>query len=117
MVLRTSFFKDWVNYMEFFLYFGTLVFVFRFNSNLCPTNWQWQLGALCVFVAWIDVILIVRMVPVIGVYVMILEEIVKNFLRVAVLGLFLVLSFAFPFYMLFHDPNNEEQMIVSIMWL
>ena len=111
---KLTYFRDWVNYMEIFLYICSILFAFVFaNDCLCPMSWQWQIGALCVFMAWINVILIVRMVPVIGVYVMMFQEIVKNFLKVAVLAFFLVLSFAFPFYMLFHDPINKEEMIVS----
>ncbi len=118
--LRLWYLLDWINYLEVSLFIGSILFVFVFtNKCLCPASWQWQIGALCVFLAWIDLILLVRIVPVFGIYVVMFIAIVKNFLGVAVLAVFLVMSFGFPFYMLFHDPTNIEEMIVSdtcIVW-
>ena len=113
--LRLRYFLDWINYLEVSLFIGSILFVSVFFTNkcLCPASWQWQIGALCVFLAWIDLILLVRMVPVIGIYVIMFITIVKNFLGVAFLAFFLVISFGFSFYMLFHDPTNIEEMIVS----
>ena len=107
--LRLQYFLDWKNYMEFILYSGSIFFAFVFTTEcFCPKScmWQWQIGVVCVFLAWIDFILVVRLVPHIGIYVVMFEKIVKNFIRVAFFAIFLVLSFAFSFYMLFHDPTD-----------
>ena len=106
--LHLHYFLDWNNYMELILYCGSIFFAFIFTTEcFCPKSWQWQIGAVCVFLAWIDMISVLQMFPFIGIYVVMFEAIVKNFIKVAVLAIFLVLSFAFSFYMLFNVPTDS----------
>ncbi len=112
--LQLHYFLDWNNYLELILFTGSIAFSFVFKQEcFCPTSWQWQVGAFCVFLAWIDLLLLIKMVPIIGIYVVMFQQIVFNFIKAAVLPLLLVLSFVFPFYMLFHDPSTVPG--VSVM--
>ena len=54
-----------------------------------------------------------RKFPVTGIYVVMFMNIFYIFLKMAFLAILLILAFAFSFYMLFHDPDNINQNIVS----
>ena len=105
--LRLKYFLDWVNYIEIILFIGSIIFAFIFTETVCycPTAFQWQIGALCVFLAWIDLIILMTKFPITGIYVVMFMNIFYIFLKMAFLAVLLILSFAFSFYMLFHDPQ------------
>ena len=117
--LRLNYFCcRWINYMEVALFIGSILFVFVFATDcFCPTSWQWQIGAFCVFLAWIDLLLLFRIVPLFGIYIVMFVVILKNFLKVAVLAFFLIVSFAFPFYMLFHDPTDVDNIVSNLLYM
>ena len=80
----------------------TIVFVFGFvNDCWCAPPWQWQIGALVLFMAFFNVVLVLRRSPLLGVPINMLFNIIIKFLELVYLPLLLILSFAFPFYMLF----------------
>ena len=104
--LRIRYFFDWLNYLEVILYSCTIVFIFIFlEPCYCPRNWQWQIGSVVVFLAWIDLISRIRKLPLAGIYVLMFINIFYSFWKMATLSILLILSFAFSFYMLFNDPS------------
>ena len=59
--------KDWVNLVELTLFVCAIIFSFVFMDKcLCPTSWQWQIGCVAVFLAWIDFIIFIRKLPLTG---------------------------------------------------
>ena len=59
--------KDWVNFVELTLFACAIIFSFVFTDPcLCPTTWQWQIGCVAVFLAWIDFIIFIRKLPLTG---------------------------------------------------
>ena len=106
--LRHRYLLDWINYLEIILFVCSILFIFVFfNDCLCPTFWQWQIGAFAVFLAWIALVIIVRKLPLIGIYVVMFMDIFYTFWKMALLALLLILSFSFSFYMLFNDPTIQ----------
>ena len=92
------------NILRPFTFVFTIIFVFGFfNDCWCAPPWQWQIGALSVFMAYINFILLLRGVPLfnLGLYINMLLKIVIVFIRLIVLPILLIFAFAFPFYMLF----------------
>ena len=90
----------------------TIIFVFGFvNDCWCTPPWQWQIGALAVFMAYINFVLLLKGVPLLnfGVYINMLLNIVFEFIKFIILPFLLILSFAFPFYMLFVRGAAGEQ--------
>jgi transient receptor potential cation channel subfamily A protein 1 len=65
--------------------------------------WQWQLGAACVFIAWTDLLLFFRRLPTLGIYVVMIVEIVKTFLRFSVIFFVFSLGFALTFNVLLRN--------------
>ena len=88
----------------------TIIFVFGFaNDCWCAPPWQWQIGALAVFLAYILFILQLGGMPYFGVYIHMLVNIVITFVKLVFLPFFLILSFAIPFYMLFVRDRGAMQ--------
>ena len=56
--------KDWTNYLDIVLYFCCILFVSSAANNCaCPMKWQWQIGCIAVFLAWINLLIFLRMGP------------------------------------------------------
>ena len=56
--------KDWTNYVDVVLYLTSSIFIFSaIHDCACPTYWQWQVGCIAVFLAWIDLLIFLRMGP------------------------------------------------------
>ena len=121
-------FEVWFRYVmreqrHFFYYFElffraavfllTIVFVFGFvNDCWCAPAWQWQIGALAVFMAFFNFILLLKGMPQFGVPINMLLNVVITFLKLIYLPLLLLLSFAIPFYMVF--VRNGAAVLVSV---
>ena len=104
--------QDWVNWLEIPLYLCSIIFTFVFATPcLCVYNWQWQIGAVAVFLSWITLISFLQKWPVTGVYILMFINIIQSFLKIAFLALLLVIAFALPFFMLFFEPDE----MVSIL--
>ena len=104
--LRLQYIIDWVNWVEITLFVCSIIFAFVFFNNicLCPFDWQWQVGAIAVFLAWIDLIIFIRKLPLTGIYVLMFVDIFYTFCKMIVLTLLLVIAFAMAFYMAFFNP-------------
>ena len=94
----------------------TIIFVFGFvNDCWCAPPWQWQIGALAVFMAYINFMLLLKGMPNnIGIYINMLLNIVIQFMKLILVPFLLILSFAFPFYMLFVRDAAGEQVSDSL---
>ena len=99
--------QDWVNWLEIPLYTCSIIFSFIFNTPcLCVHYWQWQIGVVSVFLAWIVLITFLQKWPLTGVYVLMFLNITGTFLKIVFLAQLLVIAFALAFYMLLSDPNE-----------
>jgi transient receptor potential cation channel subfamily A protein 1 len=104
---RQEYFLEFINYMEGILYVATIVFVSNFQLQ-CLQSWQWQLGALCIFLSWINFILFLSQQPIVGIYVVMFQDIIKTFLHMAPMAILLVLAFGQPFFMLLSVVEIES---------
>jgi ankyrin repeat protein len=99
------YFLNFENYIEDATYILAIVFVIQFGLNCwCPTSWQWQMGAVAVFLAWINLILFLKRVPLLGIYVLMYTNIVYTFLRVVIIAFLFVVAFSLAFYMILFKP-------------
>ena len=106
----------WHNTWKEFLsqsFFGTVrflmfVFAIAFASFSCPcvTNGQWQVGVVAVFLGWINMIKFIKLVPRLGVYVLMFQNVIYSFLKMLLLAIFLIIAFGLAFYMLFVTPSQ-----------
>ena len=99
--------KDYIteieNYLELLLIFSTFTFATAGQAEgcFCIESYAWQFGALAVFLAWIDLVLHLKKLPLTAIPINMLQSIVETFLKLIYLPLILIIAFAIPFYMLF----------------
>lgn len=61
------FFADFDAWVEVPLFIFAIMFVAVFDREcLCPRDWQWQVGIAAVFLVWIDLIIYMRRMRVLG---------------------------------------------------
>ena len=66
----------------------------------------YKVGVLAVFLGWINMITFIKLVPRLGVYVLMFLNVIYSFLKMFLLGLLLVIAFGLAFYMLFRNPSE-----------
>ena len=97
-----KYFTDPQNYFQVITYVFVIIFVFPLGHECwCYPSWRWQIGALAIFLAWINNFLLLKHIPYIGKPVTMLFNVYLNFILLIYLPILLILTFAFPFYMLF----------------
>ena len=65
--LLQDYFSDLSNFVEVPLFVCSIIFVWVFHYDcLCPRKWQWQIGIVAVFLAWVDLVLFMRKVRLMG---------------------------------------------------
>lgn len=86
-------------------YFLRINYVLVYQINVFPIlqKWQWELGAIVLYFAWIDFILYLRRFPRIGIYIVMVTDILSTFWKFSfVLFLFLVGS-GFSLYVILQN--------------
>lgn len=85
------------------------------NSDChCPSAREWQVGIAGLFISWITFLKYLNKVPGISNYVLMLWRIVRTFGRVALsIGIPLILTFSWPFYMALYDPEISVSLTVN----
>ena len=104
----------WINLIEGFLYVGTIVFVLSDFEYTCLISWRWQLGALCIFLSWINFVLFMSKEPTFGIYVVMFQEVLKTFLKTIPMSTLLIFAFGQTFYMLL-SPVIVENVVSRIL--
>ena len=106
---------DWENWIEVILFICSILFASGayVQCCVCVENWQWQLGALSIFLAWLDLVLFMKKLPLFGVYVVMYIQIIYTFLRFAFLALLFIVAFGLSFYMLFVQYSLPVSYVTS----
>ena len=100
---RKNYLTDLENYLELLLIFSTFTFATAGQSEgcFCLSGFAWQFGALSVFLAWIELVLHLKKLPLTAIPINMLYSIVFTFIRLIYLPAILLIAFAIPFHMLF----------------
>lgn len=97
-----KYFTDSLNYFQDITYICVIIFVFPVGYECwCYPSWKWQIGALALFLAWMNNFALLKDIPHVGKPITMLFNVYINFLLLIYLPILLILTFAFPFYMLF----------------
>ena len=70
---------------------------------------QWQIGALAVFLSWLNFIFILKYMPYTAVPINMFLSICVTFLKVIFLPIVLILAFGIPFYMVFVHTTSSSK--------
>ena len=76
---------------------------------------QWQVSAAAVTLAWINLLVYMRQMSLVGKYIIILNDIIYTFITFVVIFLIFVIAFTFGFYVLLHSQGNFETISNSFM--
>ena len=105
---RLNYLMDPENYLEILMILSTFLFVTAGQATecFCLESYQWQIGALSVFLAWIDLVLHLKRLPLTAIPINMLQNIIWTFLKLFYLPFILIISFAIPFYMLLSTVSS-----------
>ena len=107
---KVIYFYDLENFVELPMFILTIIFCVGLDNNdcFCTNAANWQVGAVALFLAWIDLLMFLKRLPFTGIPINILLNIVYTFITLAIVPTLLILSFAFPFYMLLVRPVSNS---------
>lgn len=108
---RFKYFKEFDNYFQVTLFILTIIFVAPgfVNDCWCAHNWQWQIGALTLCLAWFNLIILLKDIPWTAIPINMFINICTTFLKVLFLPLLLLFAFALPFYMVFVRTSSTSE--------
>ena len=114
---RKQYFTEGENYVQVLTFFFSIIFVAGFgNECWCAPPWQWQIGALALFLAWFNLVILLKDLPFTGIPINMLFNICLTFVGLVFLPVLLVVSFALPFYMLFVRDANAIEVCTILCW-
>ena len=76
---------------------------------------QWQIGAFTVTLAWLNLLFYMRLLYVVGKYIILFQDVLLTFLAVFTVVFILVLAFAAGFYLLLSNRENFDRMGDSLL--
>lgn len=97
------------NLIEWVTYVCALLLVIDFEN--CQKNtgfrfqWQWSLGAVAIFLSWINLVLFLQKFPRFGIYVVMFKDILNTFLQFAVVFFLFIVAFGLGFYVLLQNQD------------
>ncbi|XP_042877569.1 transient receptor potential cation channel subfamily A member 1 homolog [Penaeus japonicus] len=86
------------NLLEWICYITAVIFVMDFANCPIKQEWQWQVGATSIFLAWINFLLFIRVFPFFGIYVIMFTEVFTTFSSFFVVFFLFIIAFALGFY-------------------
>ncbi|KAL3307364.1 hypothetical protein Ciccas_014126 [Cichlidogyrus casuarinus] len=96
---------DYKSLLDMVLYITTILLVYDFNlCNGLRRDWQWQMGSVAIFFAWINLILSTRTIPhSYATYTILSVHIWKRFVGYILLFSLFIFSFSMTFYALLRN--------------
>ncbi|XP_048240280.1 transient receptor potential cation channel subfamily A member 1 homolog [Haliotis rufescens] len=103
---KLSYFS-WTNLIEWITYVSALLLVIDFNDCQKETgfrlDWQWSLGAVSVFLAWMVLALFMQKYPMFGIFIVMFTEVFVTVIQVFVVFFLFIVAFSLGFYTLFQN--------------
>uniref|UniRef100_A0A674NZZ9 Transient receptor potential cation channel, subfamily A, member 1b n=1 Tax=Takifugu rubripes TaxID=31033 RepID=A0A674NZZ9_TAKRU len=109
---RLKYFKDYSNQMDWCTAIFSLTFIIPVMLNV-DSSFQWQAGAMAVLQSWVGLLMYLQRFEGVGIYVVMLSEIMRTLFRVVLLFFFLILAFSLAFHALM--LNQFQSLPLSVM--
>nr|KAG5711030.1 hypothetical protein BaRGS_013764 [Batillaria attramentaria] len=93
---------------ELFSSIGTYVIIVLAAIQLTKEDWQWQLGAVSIFLAWLNLLLFIQKFPRFGIYVVMFTNVLSTFVQFFFVFLLFVVAFGLAFYTLLQQQVPFE---------
>ncbi|TNM96262.1 hypothetical protein fugu_015923 [Takifugu bimaculatus] len=111
---RLKYFKDYSNQMDWSVAIFSLTFIIPVMLNV-NSSFQWQAGAMAVLQSWVGLLMYLQRFESVGIYVVMLSEIMKTLFRVVLLFFFLILAFSLAFHALMLNQKEFQSLPLSVM--
>ena len=69
-------------------------------------QWQWSLGAVAIFLCWINLVLFLQKFPRFGIYVVMFKDILNTFLQFAVVFFLFIVAFGLGFFTILQNQAS-----------
>ncbi|GFR58682.1 transient receptor potential cation channel subfamily A member 1 [Elysia marginata] len=103
---RKKYFEDFGNAVEWSLYVSSLLFAVPFICGY-SMHWQWEIGALAIFLAWFNALVFLQRFDFFGIYVVMFLEILRTLIQVLCVFSILFIAFGLSFYMLLYKEESK----------
>ncbi|KAL3312160.1 hypothetical protein Ciccas_009254 [Cichlidogyrus casuarinus] len=108
---------NWQTLTRVFLYVSTMLVVLDFEDCSKQTgirqDWQWQLGALGLFLAWLNLMLFIRKIPHYGIYIILFLKVLVTFCRSSMLYAMFLVAFTYTFHLLLSNQENFQTLMFA----
>ncbi|KAH9488093.1 Transient receptor putative cation channel sub A member 1 [Bulinus truncatus] len=104
--MKRPYFADIGNAFEWFLYVTSVIFVVPFFLNK-SFHWQWEAGALAVFLAWFNCLVFLQRFDFFGIYVVMFLEILRTLVQVLCVFSILIIAFGLSLFMLMSREESK----------
>ncbi|XP_036120372.1 transient receptor potential cation channel subfamily A member 1 [Molossus molossus] len=111
---KRNYFLDQNNGVEWIIYTTSIIFVLPLFVGI-PAHVQWQCGAIAIYFYWMNFLLYLQRFENCGIFIIMLEVIVKTLLRSTVVFFFLLLAFGLSFYVLLSIQDAFSSPLLSIV--
>ncbi|XP_077019326.1 transient receptor potential cation channel subfamily A member 1 [Tamandua tetradactyla] len=111
---KGNYFGDLNNAAEWIIYTTSIIFVLPLFVGI-PAYVQWQCGAIAVFFSWMNFLLYLQRFEHCGIFIVMLEVIMRTLLRSTVVFIFLLLAFGLSFYVLLSVQDAFCSPLLSII--
>ncbi|XP_023390373.1 transient receptor potential cation channel subfamily A member 1 [Pteropus vampyrus] len=111
---KSTYFLDNNNVTEWIIYTTSIIFVSPLFVGI-PAHVQWQCGAVAIHLYWMNFLLYLQRFENCGIFIVMLEVIMKTLLRSTVVFVFLLVAFGLSFYVLLSIQDAFSSPLLSIM--
>ncbi|CAL1538524.1 unnamed protein product, partial [Lymnaea stagnalis] len=92
------------NLIEWVVYLTAVLLVINYNDCQKETGyrfeWQWSMGAITLFLAWFELVLLVQKFPRFGIYVVMFTDVLHTFSQFFIVFFLFIIAFALSFFTL-----------------
>ncbi|XDC58401.1 hypothetical protein R6Z07M_009583 [Ovis aries] len=111
---KRNYFLDKDNAAEWIIYTTSIIFVSPLFIRI-PAYVQWQCGAVAIFLYWMNFLLYLQRFEKCGIFIVMLEVIMKTLLKSTIVFVFLLVAFGLCFYVLLNFQDAFSSPFLSIM--
>ncbi len=113
LVLRHKYFLNPINYLEVTLYVTTLYYIITFLFQTQLTKITYEIGVICTFVSWVNVMFYLQRVPMFRIYIAMFIQVCLSILKVVIVFAIIIVAFTLTFYMLFIRQTSFIKIAIS----
>ncbi|CAJ0566672.1 unnamed protein product, partial [Mesorhabditis spiculigera] len=107
------------NLLEIFIYTAAIMTMYDFSPcsehSAIRLNWQWMLATLGTFLAWINLLLLIRKLPRFGIFVLMFVDVFKTFTRFALIFFLFITAFSITFFLMMQNRPEFSTIPMSIV--